>query len=99
MKNNFFLLVQFYSSHFFRVIKEIKDRGRELSLLIDSNFKEQFIMINNNKITLEKLKNKNEYYSNFTSSIIDHNTCLYDIELTKFVLLHLNMSICYKTWN
>jgi len=68
-----------------------------LSLNIDKHFEKQFAVITTNKLMLEKLKNKNEYYSDFISTIVDHNTSLYDSELTTFVLLHLNMLICYKT--
>lgn len=57
-----------------------------MALIIDGNFMEQFTMINTNnkKKTFEMLKNKIEYYPKITSSIMDHNTCLNDDELTAF---------------
>lgn len=47
--------------------------------------------VNKNKSMLQKLKIKNDYYIDFTSSIIHHYKSNGNVRLSKYVLLKFNM--------
>jgi len=85
-----FLTMNYYN---FRLHNEINKRSVELKTLVDKNLSEIVDEFTNHTRVFNNLIQNNKYYMDLSKSLLSHGKTLDVTELSKYVLLQLNIHL------